>query len=378
VKRRTSISRSALGARAIDLVLVAIAVAYPAFSVLSQVPELETSAPARSAGPPASLRDTGLYVDWNKKTVAPGNLPYAPQYPLWTDGAAKRRWIRIPAGTAIDASAADAWQFPVGTWLWKEFSFGGRRVETRTMERTARGWVYATYAWNQDQTDAVLAPARGAVSSAEVAPGVAHAIPGQPDCRACHEGTSPVLGFSALQLSPDRDPAAIHAEVPAPGSVDLAALVELGLLRGLPGQLLARAPRIAASSATERAALGYLHGNCGGCHGPQSSLASLDMSLAYPVDPGDEGRAPAIETTFGRASRFALPGAQAGASVRVAPGQPDRSVLLARMRSHGRFARMPPLGTQVVDERAADLIEQWISSAPESPDAATENKEMEP
>ncbi len=126
-------------------------------------------------------------------------------------------------------------------------------------------------------------------------------------------------------------------------------------MRGLPQQLVATPPRIAADSPTERAALGYLHGNCGGCHGPGSALTSLGMSLAYPVDPASQGEAPAIETTFGRPSRFSLPGAQAGASVRVAAGRPASSVLLARMRSHSRFARMPPLGTRVVDEQAADL-----------------------
>jgi len=42
------------------------------------------------------------------------------------------------------------------------------------------------------------------------------------DCRACHEGrTTPVLGFSALQLSPDRDPNAPHAQFhDAPGYED--------------------------------------------------------------------------------------------------------------------------------------------------------------
>ena len=49
----------------------------------------------------------------------------------------KRRWISLPPGSAIDASDPDAWAFPVGTRLWKEFSFGGQRVETRYMERQA-------------------------------------------------------------------------------------------------------------------------------------------------------------------------------------------------------------------------------------------------
>ncbi|HWM85607.1 MAG TPA: hypothetical protein VNO33_07210, partial [Kofleriaceae bacterium] len=332
--------------RRIDVLLIAVALTIAAVAVAAPFPVLDT--PDRPTEPAASLRDTGLYADWDSKAVAAGNLPFAPQYPLWTDGAAKRRWIRIPPGTAIDASRPDAWQFPVGTRMWKEFAFGGRRVETRLMELTSRGWIFASYMWNEDESDAVLAPARGAHSRAQVAPGIAHAIPSEPDCHACHDGAAPVLGFSALQLSPDRDPGALHAEPPPPGAVDLASLVARGLVRGLPESMLRTPPRIAAASPTERAALGYLHGNCGGCHGAGGALASLGLTLAYTVEP-DGDRAAARDSTFARPSRFALPGAPAGApSLRVAPGRPDQSVLLARMGSASPISRMPPLGTRVV------------------------------
>src|ERR1043165_6412078 len=71
---------------------------------------------------PLHLRDTALNDS--------RNLSFSPQYPLWSDGAHKRRWIYLPPGTAIDASRLDAWEFPIGTRLWKEFSLGGP-IETR-------------------------------------------------------------------------------------------------------------------------------------------------------------------------------------------------------------------------------------------------------
>jgi hypothetical protein len=106
---------------------------------------------------PEHLRDTGLFADETLTGVAPGLLAYAPQYPLWSDGAAKRRWIRLPRGTSIDGRDPDDWVFPVGTRVWKEFS-GGRRRETRLILRTTSGWLYATYRWNAEGTDAVLVP----------------------------------------------------------------------------------------------------------------------------------------------------------------------------------------------------------------------------
>jgi hypothetical protein len=124
-----------------------------------------------------------------------------------------------------------------------------------------------------------LAPAGGlrdlpASRSSALSPGARYTIPAEADCRACHEGAPvPVLGFSALQLSPDRDPLAPHADDPAARQelTTIDTLIARGLLRNLPPAL--RAPRIAASSPVERAALGYLHGNCGNCHNDDGPLA---------------------------------------------------------------------------------------------------------
>jgi hypothetical protein len=315
-------------------------------------------AAAQEREPPASLRDTGLYSDWDGKTVAADNLRYSPQYPLWTDGAAKARFIHLPAGTWIDASDPDEWQFPVGTKLWKEFRFHGRRVETRYMERAADGWHYATYAWNDDENDAPLAPERGQ-RSLEIKDGVRHSIPGRYDCRACHEGRpTPVLGVTALQLSPDRDPNAVHAERPRPGDVDLRALAARGLLRNLKAALLATPPRIPARSAGERAALGYLYGNCAMCHNPRGPLTSLGLSFDYAAG---ARRHDALGTAVGRPSQFTVPGETSGASERVRPGEPDKSALAVRLASRSAVVQMPPLGTQLVDDEAVRLVRQWIA-----------------
>ena len=111
-----------------------------ALALLTGAEAVPQTAPAR---PPQNLQDTGLYVDFESLRVDPKHLAFAPQYPLWTDGATKRRWISLPPGTAIDGSDPDAWNFPAGTRLWKEFSFNGRRIETRYLERQADGqWLY--------------------------------------------------------------------------------------------------------------------------------------------------------------------------------------------------------------------------------------------
>ena len=307
---------------------------------------------------PQRLADTGLYVAGGT-TVRPDVLPFSPQYPLWSDGAAKRRWIWLPPGTSIDASQADAWDFPRGTRLWKEFAHG-RTLETRFIERAADGsWRFGSYVWNPEGTDAVLAPASGVRDlPAADAPGAHYTIPSVDDCRACHDGAPvPVLGFSALQLSPDRDPLAPHAD--ASRGVDLRELVARGLLRNLSPELLANPPRIAAATPAERAALGYLHGNCGNCHNDEGPLAVLDMTLAQRV----AKPSPVLSSIVGVQSQFVPAGAPADA-VRLAPGHLASSVIATRMSSRDPVQQMPPLGTAAVDTEALALLSRWIESFP--------------
>ncbi len=316
------------------------------------------SAPDCAAeGLPERLSRTGLYADVVAKQIAPGILAFSPQYPLWSDGARKRRWIALPQGTSIDASDPDAWVFPVGTRLWKEFAFE-RRIETRYLELTADGWTFATYRWLDDESDAVLAARFGERAVYSFADGGAYDLPARSDCRACHEGNvSRVLGFSALQLSSVRDPGAPHGEPLRPGDIDLATLVERGLVRGLPAGLLRNPPRVAASSPTERAALGYLHGNCSNCHNARGPLADLDFSLEVRVGPGAPPPG-ALTTAIARTARFQPSGAQP--MTRIAAGRPEASLLLQRMSRRDPISAMPPLGSQVVDREAVALVERWI------------------
>ena len=105
-----------------------------------------------TAGEALHLACAGLYSDWPTKTVAPDFRPFVPGLTLWSDGADKTRWVHLPPGQRIDTSNMDAWTFPVGTKLFKEFrlpvagSPGRRRIETRMLWKQAEGsWFRTTY-----------------------------------------------------------------------------------------------------------------------------------------------------------------------------------------------------------------------------------------
>lgn len=332
------------------LVLAALlALAAP---VVARGAPLPVALPAPAPGPlPQRLADTGL------DTLE--RVPFSPQYPLWSDGATKRRWLHLPAGGAIDASDPDAWQFPPGTRLWKEFRLAGRPVETRYIERLADGqWRFASYVWDADGREARLAPERGVTLALPGAPGGRYEVPSRLDCTACHEGApAPVLGVGALQLSPARDPLAPHAVPARPDDADLRALVARGWLRGLPPALLALPPRIAAASPAERAAFGYLHANCGHCHHAQGAPVPLVLAQSVADPAGSAARVRA--SLLGDTERWRPAGA-AGDARRVVPGRPEASLLLQRMRSRDPLQQMPPLGTRLADPDGLAAVAAWI------------------
>ena len=334
----------------------AIVFAAAAVDAAAATPGAAQSAPAPL---PPTLSATGLFAPGTPSTVRADVIAFSPQYPLWSDGTRKRRWIALPPGMAIDASQPDAWVFPPGTRLWKEFAFE-RRIETRYVERLADGrWRFASYVWRADGSDADLAPDGGAVVAAAGAPGGRYAVPSRTDCLACHEGAEvPVLGFSALQLSPDRDPLAPHAEPARSDVADLRSLAARGLLANLPPALLATPPRIDARSPVERAALGYLHGNCGHCHNAAGALDGLEMVLAQQADPQARSVEQTLQSLLGHSSRFRPQGA--AAAQRIARDGATHMLTL-RMKSASPLARMPPLGVQVIDEEGVALVERWIT-----------------
>ena len=322
---------------------------------------------------PQLLSETGLYAGEGTSRVDPRNRPFSPQYPLWSDGAAKRRWIRLPEGAAIDATDVSRWEFPIGTRFWKEFTFDGHKVETRFLWRVSKEqWVFASYAWNDAQTEATLAPDTGIPDVAEVAPfdvaqgrpGKRHSIPSVSDCRSCHDSArTEILGFDALNLSDDRDPNAPHAEPLTREMITLRTLTEESLITPKRTELVTRPPRIEAASPQARASLGYLSTNCGSCHNRESSIASLGLILKHSISE-PRACAAALATTAGKRGHWVVPEAQEASRI-INPGHPESSALIRRVKSRRPASQMPPLGSVLVDRKAVDLLTSWVESNPE-------------
>jgi hypothetical protein len=320
------------------------------------VPDAEVppdAAPDAAPPQPRRLHETGLCVDPACVQLSGSVVEFAPEYTLWTDGAAKRRWVYLPPGSKIESSAMDAWKFPPGTKFWKEFVRDGIRVETRLLEKTGPGvneWSMVSFAWNGAQTEAVELPL-GATNAL----GTQHDIPSRSECRRCHDqAPGRAIGFEALSL--DHDGAGLT----------LQGLVDQQLLTVAPTPV---APPPGGNGGffhvpgddVARAALGYLHINCGGCHNPTSTVqASVPLQLRLPLDAlGSVAQTPTYLTSVGVAPTLSLPGATA----LIAPGNPAASAVLLRLSSTASGTRMPPLGRELTDAGVGvPAVTAWIES----------------
>jgi hypothetical protein len=295
---------------------------------------------------PATLRETGLYSDWDNEVVAADVLEFEPEYELWSDGAEKRRWVYLPPGSQIDTTSMDNWVYPVGTKMWKEFTRDGTRVETRLLYKTGPDkfdWFMVAYAWNENQDEAVAVP-----DGADDVLGTEHDIPNRSDCRQCHNKMADIaLGFIATQLDHEL------------GGLDLATLVADGWLSAPPA---GSAPYFdIPGTAAEVAALGYLNANCGGCHqqgSPTMDNVPVELRL-YIADLEAED----VQATAAYRTAVGVTSTLDGPALIVDPGSPSTSSMHHRMNDRDAIA-MPPVGSELIDDSGLAIIDAWISALP--------------
>jgi hypothetical protein len=291
-----------------------------------------------------------------------------------------------------------------------------RWVETRFLTKQAGEWYGYSYAWNEEQTEATLVGAAGVdrdftvrvlprspsvgARSPDRAPtdGVRKQTwhyPSRSECMACHSrAANYVLGLTELQMNKEHDygkvcdnqlrtlehlgvmrinwaddvRTALRDEAKAKGMKDREAdtyvneLTATRLQRGpVETSLLAFSPekyrRLAdpydTKESLEVRARSYLHANCAQCH-VEAGGGNAQIDLEYTTDLA-KARIIDVKPVH---HTFGLPDARL-----VAPGSPERSVLLSRL-SHREAGHMPPLGTNVVDREAVKMLHDWIKQLP--------------
>ncbi len=332
-------------------------------------PELADVAVPSVNGPavPRTLSSTGLFRDVANLEAQHGVVPYDVNSPLWSDNAQKTRWVALPARAQIGLAADGSYHWPGGALFVKHFELvtnektqQRRRLETRllVLDSSGANGYGVTYKWRNDNLDADLLIS-GLDEEIEIVGSDGQTrtqtwhYPSQKECLQCHTVKSGfVLGPSMRQLNG-------NFEYPT-GRTDNQ-IRTWNYLQMFSSNVSEdriddydRLVRVDdANASLEHRVRSYFDVNCAFCHLPGGTGAQWDGRYETPlakqknVD-GD------VRETFGIAD----------AKI-VAPGDLRKSIMHLRMTSTEATRRMPPVGSNVVDEAAVDAISQWILSLSE-------------
>lgn len=304
--------------------------------------------------PAVNLSDYGLFTDAAASAPNTGVVPYDLVNPLFSDHAAKHRFVFVPGGQSATYAANDVFAFPVGTVLVKTFAFapdmrapqtGEYKVETRLLIHKGSGWSAFAYIWNEDGTEAVYSPVGGRRAIATITPAgapltVNYAVPNQNQCKTCHQA-----GDALTPIGPKARNLNHHGQ--------LEAWAALGILDTLPPGAPAAPAMFDVTLPVDARARAWLDINCAHCHKADGSASNSGLFLA------------STETDLSRVGIGKHPvaaGRGAGTLFQViVPGAPDRSIMAYRMASVEPGVAMPELGRSVADPEGLALIREWIA-----------------
>jgi putative heme-binding domain-containing protein len=329
-----------------------------------------------SATFPRRLSETGLFASLETLEPAAGVVPYQVQVPRWMDGAEGERWIAIPGDGQVRLAAGSEQpaEYPEGTVLVKQVSLaqekGGKpiRLETQILHYESGTWRPYSYLWDEAGRDAELVGPMGAARPLHLSNGAGRGdrtwrVSAVNECKLCHNaGARFVLGFTPNELNVSGF-GGFGGFSGAVASDQLTILAAQGVIASAPtaaddpSRLVD--PHDASQSIEDRAR-SYLHANCAMCHRPEgNAIVSFYLRRDLPFEKLNTNKGTGIGT-------FGMPDAKV-----IAAGDPYRSLVMYRMSKLG-YARMPYIGSQMVDSAGTALVEEWIRSWPrDSGDVST-------
>ena len=278
-----------------------------------------------SDGLPRSLSDYRFFKDkagWqpNERVTA-----YSLNTPLFTDYAEKYRFIYLPEGQQAKVNGDGMLEFPVGSALIKSFGYEidgkPRLLETRVLLHRADGWLALPYVWNEEQTEAVLKVAGARIAVTFTDPSgqkrsINYGVPNKNQCKECHARSDAVV-----PLGPK-----VEYRVPVWGET---------------------------SASLNDRARGYLDVNCAHCHNINGSASNSGLFLTY-----DEK----MPVRIGINKRPVAAGRGSGThDFDIAPGDPEGSILIYRLKSLDPGISMPEVGRSIVHDEGVALLSQWIA-----------------
>lgn len=367
------------------------------------------------------LEQYNLFGDADDPTSQPhdGGFPYVLNTKLFSDYSVKYRVIFLPPGKKAGYRAPGAdkpsatIRFPVGTVIAKTFSFLDENadsmetpIETRLLIKRQRSngdvhWKGLPYLWQQNDSGepvARLEPSgKGDISASWDYTNVnsgqpvsgstdSYSVPNANQCLSCHRNRNRPAGSAPIgprvrnlnrAYESESSVMTHQAQHQIVGSNQIAWMCNNGKMRDCPDIQLDPNGRIASNleympkynvrgdgkaeagtdADIQARTKAWLDANCEHCHNPDGGAAKTGLYMDFFRE---------VNTSYGICKTPAATGSEGsgGRPVDIEPGNAGNSILSYRIgpEADTPAARMPPIARSVVNNRAHDLVKNWINN----------------
>lgn len=289
--------------------------------------------------------------------------PYEPISSLFSDYALKERFVYIPQGEkASYVGDHEPLDFPIGSVLIKNFYYNKVLpnetrfiIETRLMFKTPEGWTFGEYFWNDEQSEAFL-DTEGDGGFREISwlqegevKTLDYRMPSTSECFTCHKNYAQ---NAPIGVKPQNLNSLFEYE---DGTLNqLVKWENLGILEsGLPTSITSVVDYSDVSQPLDLRVRSYFDINCASCHSDGGHCDYRSMRFAFNENAQIENLGVCIEPD----DRFFE---LADDQKLIKPGDPENSVLFARINTTQENRRMPLLGRRSIHAEGVQLIEDWI------------------
>jgi mono/diheme cytochrome c family protein len=297
----------------------------------------------------AGVLSLGLLTTLNTPALAHhSNAAYADEFTVFEQATVTRfAWANPHSLIYFDATDAEgnvvSWVVETAAPLVKHFRLFNRLIETRLFMRHEDGqWAGYSYEWDDSESEAYLLEG----AKEKDVNGQTWRYPSRAECLQCHtEAAGRSLGLTSRQLNTFlSDGERLYSQ--------LQMFRDLSLFDFSPDKTRVFAAMDNGDASLGARARSYLDVNCSGCHQPDGNAgrATMDLRIGVPLQEMDIcDIEPKVDNLGNLQAKL------------LRPGDPSSSIIFLRISNHDAN-RMPPIGSNELDQPAIELMQSWIYS----------------
>jgi uncharacterized repeat protein (TIGR03806 family) len=306
------------------------------------------------------LSSYSFFTDQHAQIPSKRVFSYSLASSLFSDYTKKQRWVYVPEGYVASYKENEIYDFPDGSALIKTFYYDDDSInkknllETRLLIKNNGSWKAASYAWNEEQTEAYLKIAGKTINTNFIdqngeTKSVRYRVPNVNQCKECHALNDEISPIGPKARNMNKDVYYDNVEI---NQIEYLINNKIFKAHTLNEKLAVDWTDL--SMSLDDRARSYLDINCGHCHIETGAANSTGLYLDLNEQRKNHLGIYKKPVATGRGS--------GGFKYSIVPGMPSQSILIHRMKSLDPGIMMPESGRALADKEAIEMLEEWIAS----------------